>query len=241
MQRLRHQFEIWTTEDEKRMDFYRQFISPGDLVFDVGANVGNRAKIFYKLRAVVVAVEPQTFCATFLESMFNRQSNFHLVKKALGASVGQAEMMVSEVNEISSFSSDWIRSVKNSGRFAEYEWNKRETVLIDTLDNLIANYGLPVFLKIDVEGFEDQVLSGLSIPVRALSFEFTPEFIQSAIKCIQHLCAIGEFEFQLSYGESMEFAIKHWVSAEEIKGIISQCPRDAFGDLYARSITIKEH
>jgi FkbM family methyltransferase len=239
MKELRHQFRTWTGEDEKRLNFYRQFISAGDVVFDVGANLGNRAKIFCRLGAVVVAVEPQTFCSTFLETMFKGQANFHLVKKALGAAVGQSEMMVSEVSAISSFSPDWIRSVKQSGRFAGCEWNRKETVAIDTLDNLIAKHGLPAFVKIDVEGFEDQVLSGLSVPVRGLSFEFTPEFIQSTLKCIEHLCAIGDFQFQISYSESMEFAIPHWVPAAEIKKILSGRPTDAFGDLYARSNAVK--
>ena len=73
---------------------------------------------------------------------------------------------------ISSLSSDWVRAVQKTGRFSEYKWNRKQTVFIDTLDSLIAQYGVPAFMKIDVEGFEDQVVSGLSIPVGAISMEF---------------------------------------------------------------------
>ena len=234
VKRMARQFWEWSGEDQKRLDFYRQFVAPGDLVFDVGANFGNRAKVFSRLGAVVVAVEPQTACADFLLSVFQDTADFHLVRKALGASAGQAEMLISNARAISSLSPDWVRSVTESGRFAEYEWNRTETVSIDTLDNLMGHYGCPAFVKIDVEGFEDQVVSGLSTPVGALSMEFTPEFMQGTLRCIAHLCRIGDCRFQVSLGESMEFALPNWVTAEEVTRALSEVSSTGFGDLYAR-------
>jgi len=230
---IRHFWE-WSIEDQERLDFYRQFIAPGDVVFDVGANMGNRAKVFSKLGAVVIAVEPQTACSDFLHVVFKDTAEFHLVRKALGASVGQAEMLISNAHTISSLSPDWVHSVKESGRFAEYHWDRKETVIIDTLDNLIAQYGRPAFVKIDVEGFEDQVVSGLSVQVGAISMEFTPEFMESTFRCIDHLCRIGDVHFQLSLGESMEFLLPEWKTAEDIKRVLSEVPAKSFGDLYAR-------
>lgn len=57
----------WGPDDAARLEFYSQFIHPGDLVFDVGANVGNRTKIFLRLGARVVAFEPQASCARVLQ------------------------------------------------------------------------------------------------------------------------------------------------------------------------------
>lgn len=45
---------------------YRQFVKSGDLVFDVGANVGNRTAVFLRLGARVVAVEPHASCVAEL-------------------------------------------------------------------------------------------------------------------------------------------------------------------------------
>ena len=227
-------FWDWSTEDQNRFDFYRQFIASGDVVFDVGANVGNRAKIFSKLGAVVIAVEPQTACSDFLHVVFKDTDNFHLVRKALGASVGQAEMLISSAHVLSSLSPDWVQSVKDCGRFAECNWDRKEVVAIDTLDNLISQYGWPAFVKIDVEGFEEQVISGLSAPVGALSIEFVPEYMESTLRCIDHLYQIGDFRFQLSLGESMEFLLPEWKTAEDIKIALSEVPPKSFGDLYAR-------
>lgn len=223
----------WSKDEERRRIFYEMFFGRGDLVFDVGANLGNRTRVFFELGATVVAIEPQTRCADFLEAVFCGRKRFHLVREALGRSVGQLDMFISEADTISSLSEDWIRAVKNSGRFARHEWNMRETVSVTTLDRLVERYGSPKFIKIDVEGYEDQVLSGLSKPVPAISFEFTPEFLDSTRQCIEHLSRIGNWRFQLSLYESMEFALPNWVAREEIEAMLVEVPPSAFGDLYA--------
>src|SRR6476469_5252478 len=50
----------------KRVAFYRQLLAPGDVVFDVGANVGNRVQAFLETKARVIAVEPQPACVAVL-------------------------------------------------------------------------------------------------------------------------------------------------------------------------------
>jgi hypothetical protein len=45
---IRH-FWDWNAEDQDRFDFYREIIAQGEVVFDVGANMRNRPKIFTKL------------------------------------------------------------------------------------------------------------------------------------------------------------------------------------------------
>lgn len=46
------------------------FFRPGDLVYDVGANMGNRTAVFYKLGARVVAFELQAYCPGLLRRVF---------------------------------------------------------------------------------------------------------------------------------------------------------------------------
>jgi len=224
-----------TEEDQARLDFYRQFAGEGSLVFDVGCNLGNRAKIFTLLGATVVGIEPQTFCIAFLRKVYRNHDDFHLEETALGAEPGEATMMVSQAHMISSLSPEWIDSVKQSGRFQGYEWEERQTVRIDTLDNLIAKYGTPAFIKIDVEGFEDQVLAGLTRTVGALSIEVTPEHLKNTLHCIDLLSDIGHWSYQFSSGESMTFSLDQWVTREEITRQLSERVLNQFGDLYAKS------
>jgi FkbM family methyltransferase len=219
----------------RRRSFYSQFIREGDLVFDVGANVGDRTQLFSDLNATVVAVEPQTSCFRVLQETFGKDQRITLMNVALGPEEGTAEMMVSDVDVLSSLSPEWINTVTQSGRFSNITWERKETVRLTTLDKLIEVYGCPVFIKVDVEGFEYEVLRGLSRAVPAMSFEFTPEYFDSTFACIKHLQSLSAVEFNYSTGESLELA-SEWMSGEEIQKRLKvfSCDNVVFGDIYAK-------
>jgi len=228
----------------KLLRFYSQFISKGDLCFDIGANIGNRTEVFLKLGATVVAVEPQDICMQKLLNKYGNNNKVFLVHKALGAKEGKGNLILSNSHTVSSMSKEWIDCVKNSDMFftstSAFQWHKTVSVPITTLDKLIKKYGNPTVCKIDVEGFEYQVIKGLSQPVKMISFEFTPasRFINLAIKSIKHLSSIGNVQFNYSFGESMAFALSEWVDKEKICNILLSIPyKTAFsGDIYARFI-----
>ena len=231
----------WTKHDQTMLNFYSQFASPGELVFDVGANIGTRTKIFLKMGTEVIAFEPQKECVNILKSFFGKNKQLTIVQQVLGSTVGSAELMISNANTISSLSPDWIKAVKSSGRFPDQLWEGKMTVPMTTLDQMIERYGTPAFIKIDVEGFEHEVISGLSQPTNNISLEFTPEFIQSTFKCIDHLESLSEFLFNYSIGESMQLVLDNYVTATEIKGILKSYENDniLFGDVYCQSILPK--
>jgi len=227
----------WTDHDQEMMRFYSQFINGSSpLCFDVGANVGNRVKIFLSLNAVVVAIEPQRHCVGILKRAFGDNARLTIVQKAVGETEGQAEILMSDADTISSMSPKWIEAVKKSGRFPDNDWYKKVAVPMTTLDSLIEEYGKPDFIKIDVEGYEYQVISGLSQPVRAISIEFTPEFIDSTFSCIDHLEKIGNIRLNYSLRESMSFALADWTTSQRIKEklIAYENDNEVFGDVYVR-------
>jgi len=217
--------------------FYKQFIKRNDLVFDVGCNVGCRTKLFLNLGARVVAFEPQPELCEHLHSHLKRNKMFTLEKSAIGTEKGYAEMRISEAHVLSSMSSRWIEATKKSGRFQQYEWNKSIQVEVTTFDKAIHKHGLPQFVKIDVEGFELDVMKGLSHQVPYLSFEFTAEDICNTYNCIKHLSNLGKYEFRISKAESFIMEPNDWVDNKEIKKRIGQLISDdslSWGDVYAK-------
>ena len=157
------------------------------------------------------------------------------MQAALGSKECEEELIVSNAHTISSMNNEWIQSVRASGRFHDYKWNKRLRVQVTTLDKLCECYGEPRFCKIDVEGFEFEVIKGLSHPIPFISFEFTPEFIDPAIKSIKRLSAIGKYEFNYAVGESMAWVLAMWLGPEEMCGtLLSLTNKSIFGDVYAR-------
>jgi FkbM family methyltransferase len=216
---------------------YRRFVGPGDLCFDIGANVGNRTEMFLALGARVVAVEPQALCVRKLQRRFGSNPRVALVPEAAGRRYGEAELLLSSAHTISSMSADWVRRVRESGRFGPHTWNEATIVPVTTLDALIREHGSPSFCKIDVEGYEAEVLAGLSSPLLALSFEFTPEAIEGAIACVQRLGELGRTVFNYSIGDTGAFALKEWVGeAEMAKQVTRLGDSSTFGDVYARTV-----
>jgi FkbM family methyltransferase len=228
----------WTDQDETMRLFYGQFVRAGDTCFDVGANVGNRTRIFRRLRANIIAVEPQRSCMDILRVLYGKDRKVTLLEEAIGEQEGTAELMICNANTISSLSLEWVEAVKKSGRFSEFNWNETKTVRVTTLDALIKTFGVPAFIKVDVEGYEYNVVRGLSRPVKALSLEFTPELMDPICKSMDHLVSLGDVRFNYSLGESMCLECREWVSVEEMTDILRRYEEegrsDIFGDLYAR-------
>jgi FkbM family methyltransferase len=221
--------------DQRRrgIEFYRGFVEPGDLCFDIGANVGNRTELLQEIGARVVSVEPQGSCVDRLRQRFSDDEAVVIVPSAVGAAPGTAEIAVCEEDStISTMSSRW----RNEGRFSDRTWTRTESVPVTTMDQLIEEHGSPSFCKIDVEGFEKQVLEGLSSPVRCVSFEFTREFLDDARACVGLLESLGPVEVNASFGESMDLG-EQWVDPDRIFSIVEGQPNDRdWGDIYVRSL-----
>lgn len=225
---------------KKREDFYRLLVCKNDLVFDVGANLGNRVQPLLNIGARVVAVEPQRQCYKSLRYIFGNK--IELVTMGLGSKEEIKDFYIANAHTISSFSTEWIESVKR-GRFKNYTWAKPIKVQITTLDRLIKKYGTPKFIKIDVEGYELEVLKGLTHAINIISFEYTvPEQTEKAIDCITQIgkCT-SQIECNYSIGESMEFVLKgDWLPAMEFKKYISsqEFISTGFGDIYVRKVEV---
>jgi len=215
--------------------FYAPFVARGTLCFDIGAHVGNRVRCWRTLGARVVAVEPQPDFVRILERLFGRDPAVSIVPAAVGRDEGSAELLVSErTPTVTTLSRDWIERIGATPSFRGVAWTQGPTVPVTTLDALIARFGVPAFVKIDVEGLELAVLEGLSQPVRALSFEYLPAARDIALGCIDRLGALGRYRFNWSVGETHRLVEPEWVDPDALhERLVALADGARSGDVYA--------
>ena len=191
-------------------NFYSQFVAPGDLVFDIGANIGVYTEVFVSLGAKVVAVEPNPECVRQILRQVSPASAT-VIQSAVGDKEGTAKLNICSDPGLSSMNADWVNLAKN---------------------------GQPKFLKIDVEGYEDKVLAGMSTPISCISFEFASGRIEIAQRCLQILGSLYLFNYTI--GEEGQPELSDWVSSDDLRKIIPTVLNSgdstfgAFGDVIAR-------
>ena len=216
--------------------FYRQFVRPGDLCFDVGAHVGNRLRALAGLGARVVALEPHPVFLSLLQRWYGDWPGVTVVGQAVAARPGERVLMLSRrAPTVSTLSPEWAARVARAPGFAAVRWDSEVQVPVTTLDRLIEQHGLPRFCKLDVEGSELEALHGLSVPLPALSIEVVPAAAELALGCLDRLTSLGDYEFNRTVGESTRWLSPDWLSAGAMAAQLQAlAPGSRSGDVYAR-------
>ncbi len=214
----------------RSLDFHRVFIPSGSLCFDIGAHYGGKTRLFRRLGAAVIAVEPLADCCKALLSRFGNDKHVTLIQAACGEAEGKAILYRSSLNpQNSTLSNEFARNLGS-----DVEWERDEQIAVTTLDRLIERYGLPAFCKIDTEGYEFDVLKGLSRAIPTLSFEFHSNNLSSAKECLQRLMALGYRVFNYIYEPAEKLLAERWLSKNELETeLVSRSP-DACGNIFAR-------
>jgi hypothetical protein len=129
---------------------------------------------------------------------------------AIAATAGSVELFVNLDNAtLTTASSGFIAAASAAPGWRSECWPGRFVAPAITLDQLIERHGEPIFIKMDVEGFEAEALAGLSRPLQAFSFEFTTILRRVAIDCLTRCRALGAYEYNAALGESQRLAFTH--------------------------------
>ncbi len=143
------------------MSFLLHFLRTEDLFFDVGANVGSYTLLATGVcKANSVAIEPVKTTFNILQqniTLNKLQNNVQLINSGAGSAAGILSFSVEE---------DTTNHV-----LANDEINQNSIfVPIITIDSLLAN-GIPALIKIDVEGYETEVLKGMAETLKAATLK----------------------------------------------------------------------
>lgn len=210
------QLLVWE-HDRREKRFYRQFVRRGDLVFDVGAHIGVKTRAFLSLGAKVIAVEPNPECVARLGQTFRVEletNRLHIVASAVAGKNGQITLTIFDAQSaITSGSSEFVDYARSGG----FERSTTMTASAVTLDELITQFGLPTFLKLDLEGMDADVLHALSQRPPYLSFEYhgNPLLWETTRECFAQVTRLGFTQANLTGYANPEFILASWVSLEE--------------------------
>jgi FkbM family methyltransferase len=167
-----------------------------DLIFDVGANNGDDTAAYLRIAHRVVAVEANPALCEDLRRRFAAEiasERVFVVNRAVDRRGGsQITLRVSTIDHAQGTAVDHYaeRAAALGGDMIEH------VVKTISLDNLIAKFGQPEYIKIDIEGMDVEALSGLSKGPRYISIERPNSWGQQR-KAFQTLAALGYKTFQI--------------------------------------------
>jgi len=215
--------EVTKKKTQKAIRFYSSFLdtaTDNKLVFDIGANKGNKVKAFLKMGFSVIAVEPERKSLSTLYYRFRKNKKVTVIEKGVSDKEGVLTINIAEgTSGLNTLSDKWVGSLETKD---DNRWHKEHTfkdsyeVNVTTLADLFAIYGVPYYVKIDVEGFEVNVIRGMNkIPV-FISFETNlPEFVEETIECIRLLQKLSA-NTVFNYAVADRLELDTWISAEEM-------------------------
>jgi len=206
--------------------YYFEFIKnlkPGPhIAFDIGANEGFISEVFLEKELSVVAVEPDTRNITILTRRFQKNPKFHLSSYAAGSRLGKEELYLQRAGSaFSTLSSKWKELIEKGGYRFHFLYEQRpDTVQLITIDELINIHGMPSLIKIDVEGYEAEVMKGLNLKIPFLIFEANlPEFIGETFDCIERLHQIDK-DIVFNYSSSFTLGSDRFVGFDDFKQVL---------------------
>ena len=200
---------------------FRELVGDGDLVIDVGANIGEFTGAFRDLRARVVAVEPQPRLATHLRRRFRTDPHVTVVQTALSDHAGEATLYCTTADALATLEEE--RATGATGPGAELEWGPTVTVPLRTLDELVAEHGRPALVKIDVEGHELGVVRGLTSLRPSLFFEVNRPGVHDVLDTLE---GRGYTDFFLREGERPEWQARRPMTAAEVHARVDASTAD---------------
>jgi FkbM family methyltransferase len=143
----------WNNSYEEKFDkLFSSKLEPGYIIYDIGANMGHYSIIYSKIvgrNGKVIAFEPSILNYSKLQLNCEEfKDNILTINAALGSE--RNKLYITQGSDSIGATSSLAKDAVGDGNWVE----------VFPIDDLINKYGLPNAIKIDVEGFELDVLAG---------------------------------------------------------------------------------
>lgn len=215
------------------VQLYRSLVPAGALCFDVGANIGEMSEAMLEAGARVVAFEPNPLVLPELRARLDGHPRWSVVEAALGRGAAIATLYARRSHGQSGLVADWADGVVRTFQ-----------VPVVTLDAAIRAFGMPVYCKVDVEGWEFEVLEGLSQapPLLSIEFHLNDKGVARTRACLERLAALGARQVNLTGAEGSALHLEHWLPVQGFRrwypGDLAETLRGyRYGDLFVRGPT----
>jgi FkbM family methyltransferase len=167
------------------------------LLFDIGANIGKwTLQNLNNNRIISVEASPKTY-----RDLVQNVAGKNVIPLNYAVSNTPSETVKfyeSQHSTLSSLDRRWLEDPRSrfGGNFSTIPCTEIIVNAI-SLDTLIARYGVPDLLKVDVEGAENSVIKSLTQKAKLLCFEWASEWNPETFECIDHLVSIGYTRFHV--------------------------------------------
>jgi len=166
------------------------------LYFDIGANSGEYTDMLINTVDYynsIICVEANPYIIEKLKNRFIGNSKVKVLNKAVSSEVGKVDFYVcTNCDVISTCDTDWISNSRFSGNTS---WVKVEVETI-SIDDMVLTYGIPEHIKIDVEGYELNVIKGMTKNYGSqIRFEWAEEKLDDIIEIVGYLSSLGYTKF----------------------------------------------
>jgi FkbM family methyltransferase len=232
----------WLELRRGEVEFYRRALPglrPGDLIFDIGANDGTKTDVFLRLGAKVVAIDPDDLNQQMIRNKFHRYrltpKPVVVVGKAVSDECDSKTMWIDGPGSaLNTLSDKWAAALKDKKQNFEgenfgLEFAQSKVIETTTVEELIRAYGIPYFIKIDVEGYEIHVIQGMKQPVPFLSYEVNlPEFRAEGLECIKILNGLsprGKFNYIVDCQQGL--ILDQWLDSTTFASILDRCTENS--------------
>ena len=190
------------------------------LLFDIGANRGLYADANIAEYDDCVLVEANPELCSFLQEKYRMNPKMQ-IENCIVSNKPSETFYISNADTISTVDKEWI---ENSRFSKNYQWHPIQGLPTRSIDALVEQYGTPSFMKIDVEGYEYNVICSMTKKYCPLSFEWAEEKKGEILLTLEYLQKLGYSRFSVQMEDSYTYKVsqENWTDYTSIYQMFQQ-------------------